>query len=299
MVNYMALDLTKQTDVLPAISGCATVVAERTKEKYVAGMWRGTLASDLLWYNTTGSHLRVKERSEKWTAPTWSWASIQPGQTLQYIGKASSASLFNFLEGGAIIDVSCQLAGLGLNDLGAIKSGYLKLHVSLFPCFIRRFWKPRKDEIIRAKESNDFENFTSRIERRRFDIHHVRTDNKNECRTQDGLLDVQGAVLEFFPDAHLQSEGLEFCPIESCKHMNDEENCCALAPIFLFRVLQKRVKDKCTDSFIMLGEVDAARREYRRIGLVALSQHTVVERDNWFRTVWDVFSTEGQDIIIL
>jgi hypothetical protein len=74
--EYTMLNLSKQNDAFPALSGIAKVFAEKIKDEYVAGMWKRTLVSNLLWYFSEDiNEEKVHGDSEPWTAPSWSWAS--------------------------------------------------------------------------------------------------------------------------------------------------------------------------------------------------------------------------------
>jgi hypothetical protein len=75
--EYTQLSLSYSSDALPALSGIAKYFAAKIGDEYVAGMWKGTLVSNLLWYFmeepddvTTSDHVTTP-----WTAPSWSWAS--------------------------------------------------------------------------------------------------------------------------------------------------------------------------------------------------------------------------------
>ncbi|KAK1754757.1 heterokaryon incompatibility protein-domain-containing protein [Echria macrotheca] len=104
---YSELALSKDGDIFPAISGLAKAFQRARKSDYVAGMWRESLLSSLLWfqaggnpwidfcelceaaegtideeYNTSrkncGPFFRDWKRSKPllWRAPSWSWASV-------------------------------------------------------------------------------------------------------------------------------------------------------------------------------------------------------------------------------
>ena len=70
--NYSARTLTFQTDRLPAISAVASIIADATGDRYLAGLWRNDLLAGLAWvaarYPETATH-------QEYIAPTWSWAS--------------------------------------------------------------------------------------------------------------------------------------------------------------------------------------------------------------------------------
>jgi hypothetical protein len=81
--EYSVLELSKSSDKLRAILGLANEMARsRPAERYIAGLWSGSLAMDLLWtaslnVNYLDSHWpRKSYRTEDWRAPSWSWASL-------------------------------------------------------------------------------------------------------------------------------------------------------------------------------------------------------------------------------
>jgi hypothetical protein len=50
VTDYTALSLTEARDIFPALSGIAKVYAAQTGDEYIAGLWKSTLVSNLLWY---------------------------------------------------------------------------------------------------------------------------------------------------------------------------------------------------------------------------------------------------------
>ncbi|KAF2794151.1 HET-domain-containing protein, partial [Melanomma pulvis-pyrius CBS 109.77] len=73
--TYMQLELSYLSDTLPAIAGCAQVMALHLNHNYVAGLWEETLPTDLLWYVQARKGRTVpKPRAKGSTAPSWSWA---------------------------------------------------------------------------------------------------------------------------------------------------------------------------------------------------------------------------------
>jgi hypothetical protein len=70
ITEYSMLDLTYQTDTLPAIAALAQRMARlRRNDTYLAGMWRSTLLSDIQWKPMYYNYPR-----EESGLPTWSWA---------------------------------------------------------------------------------------------------------------------------------------------------------------------------------------------------------------------------------
>ncbi|KAH9231111.1 hypothetical protein K456DRAFT_1815996, partial [Colletotrichum gloeosporioides 23] len=72
--EFTTLNLTRPNDRLPALAGLAARAAKsRPGDQYMAGVWRKSLAADLLWH-TTGE--RASRRIATDNMPTWSWASV-------------------------------------------------------------------------------------------------------------------------------------------------------------------------------------------------------------------------------
>jgi len=71
--DYSRRNLSRPEDKLPAISAVAAEFAHLCGSEYLAGLWRSTLARDLLW-STPGA---APTRAKTWRAPSWSWASVE------------------------------------------------------------------------------------------------------------------------------------------------------------------------------------------------------------------------------
>jgi hypothetical protein len=72
---YGKCDMTKESDVFPAISGIAKAIANATGSRYVAGLWQQDLHRGLLW--TAPSSTNSKSDLRNYRAPSWSWASLR------------------------------------------------------------------------------------------------------------------------------------------------------------------------------------------------------------------------------
>jgi len=74
IVRYSALQLTYESDRLPALSGLAKQFAESLhgKVRYLAGLWENDLWRGLGW----ASHANTR-RSKSLTLPSWSWISMK------------------------------------------------------------------------------------------------------------------------------------------------------------------------------------------------------------------------------
>ncbi|KAF2824998.1 HET-domain-containing protein [Ophiobolus disseminans] len=73
--DYAACSLTYQRDAFPALSGIAKVFAASLQDEYVAGLWKSTLVSQLLWYFRSINGETVT-KVNTWRAPSWSWVSV-------------------------------------------------------------------------------------------------------------------------------------------------------------------------------------------------------------------------------
>lgn len=70
---YTSFQLTKDADILIALSGIAQDVSERLNDDMVAGMWRRRLVEDICWCIKINPN--KPWRPMVWRAPSWSWAS--------------------------------------------------------------------------------------------------------------------------------------------------------------------------------------------------------------------------------
>ncbi|KAK8128959.1 heterokaryon incompatibility protein-domain-containing protein [Apiospora sp. TS-2023a] len=73
--TYTVLNITKDFDRLPALSGIASSLI--AADEYMAGIRRGRALQDLLWATTTTSP--PPRRPDVYVAPSWSWASVSAG----------------------------------------------------------------------------------------------------------------------------------------------------------------------------------------------------------------------------
>lgn len=69
--------LSRQTDRLPAIAALASCIGRTRADQYLAGLWRSKLIEQLAW--RPGLKPAISERSDKYVAPSWSWAACPFG----------------------------------------------------------------------------------------------------------------------------------------------------------------------------------------------------------------------------
>ncbi len=123
---FSTLDLTHESDRLPALSGIASRFAGPVLSDYLAGLWREDLARSLLWF--IGPHWKSSSR-RPWPlrAPTWSWASV-------LLNKQVDAVLTPFITLGPvqlfcqdvnfrILDAQCSSSIV--NPFGEVRGGTL------------------------------------------------------------------------------------------------------------------------------------------------------------------------------
>ena len=115
--QYTTLQLTKHTDRLPALSGLAAVVKEKTKDVYLAGIWKSDLAQGLLWRPIQDG---LAHPPEQQIAPSWSWANIGPIETGWFDLQHSLVTL---------VKHDVRLATT--DEMGSVSSGKLRLRCPL------------------------------------------------------------------------------------------------------------------------------------------------------------------------
>lgn len=75
--EYVELDLTYESDRLPALSGLAKhIQKEYGRGKYLAGLWDDSLLEDLMWW-VREEDVQNARRPKEWRAPSWSWAAVE------------------------------------------------------------------------------------------------------------------------------------------------------------------------------------------------------------------------------
>ncbi|KAL9609931.1 MAG: hypothetical protein Q9167_005327 [Letrouitia subvulpina] len=116
LVNeYSKKELTKETDILPALSGLASLFHTATGgDQYLAGIWRRDLPAALQWLTETPAW-----RSKTYHAPTWSWAACRKSCPATYRMLTPGQSKVKVLDVGVTVD--------GENPFGRVSDGFLKL----------------------------------------------------------------------------------------------------------------------------------------------------------------------------
>jgi hypothetical protein len=101
VAEYSQLKFTKKSDRLPALSGVAQEIAiRRPDEKYLAGLWSGSLKKDLMWYTFRG--MVSANTHQPWLPPTWTWAAV-PDPVFFQLGCNDENSRFLFVATSASV----------------------------------------------------------------------------------------------------------------------------------------------------------------------------------------------------
>uniref|UniRef100_A0A098DGY3 Heterokaryon incompatibility domain-containing protein n=1 Tax=Gibberella zeae (strain ATCC MYA-4620 / CBS 123657 / FGSC 9075 / NRRL 31084 / PH-1) TaxID=229533 RepID=A0A098DGY3_GIBZE len=133
LATYGGRKLTKPSDKLPAVSGLASIMAERLNDEYVAGHWRSLLITELPWQ--PGDCKRVPE----YRAPSWSWASVDGGIGIRLKGSGYSPL-------AEVLDVKVNLKGT--NPYGEVTEGRLLIQGPMQRlCLSTEGWDPDRPRL--------------------------------------------------------------------------------------------------------------------------------------------------------
>jgi hypothetical protein len=258
--TYMELKLTVPADILPAIAGCAQLLATSLKLTYIAGLWKELLPTDLLWHVKQKRHVKMVRPSDS-TAPSWSWASIAMEQTITHIGGhgGSTWRTSEILLRDKIIQVHCEPQS-ATNPFGKVKSAYLKLDTVLYSWYLRTICAVAK----RKRPGN--ERYSTR------GIHMKQPKSCFPCTTNIPELVFEGATVELSLDVRLGQEGLQEEMFSHC--INDVPPHCTLAQVYLLPALHKENLPRSLDVLLVLrrvASIDGKPNCYRRIGLMKVT----------------------------
>ncbi|KAL9592021.1 MAG: hypothetical protein Q9179_007137 [Wetmoreana sp. 5 TL-2023] len=123
---YTAGELTVASDKLVAISGLAKNMQISLQDEYLAGLWKGTLASDLLWKVNRGKQANglLSTRAAQYRAPTWSWAALD-GHIMP--GRPNVKRILLSIEAAVTEPL------VSVSPLGQVKCGWIRLRGALLP----------------------------------------------------------------------------------------------------------------------------------------------------------------------
>lgn len=121
--DYSSRYLTDATDKLPALSGLAAALHQRTGDEYIAGLWKRSVLDDLLWmnkaiYSSHGNRV-APSRQPDYTAPSWSWASVHGNINFH---RSPKDSAFYFAR-----CLSYHITRSEIDEFGAVSGGWIQL----------------------------------------------------------------------------------------------------------------------------------------------------------------------------
>lgn len=125
VMEYSARNLTRDEDILVAVSSLANKVKEKAGDEYLAGLWRGNLQYDLLWQSDES-----RSRAETYTAPSWTWASTHNRYRPQHSDARHTSISFNNSNDDTTFLTTVESANVQYandDDRSIAKSGKLRL----------------------------------------------------------------------------------------------------------------------------------------------------------------------------
>lgn len=146
VTDYTQMDLSHAEDLFPAISGVAKTVQDATGWTYVAGMWKETLITDMVWRTEKP---QSATRCKDWRAPTFSWASVANigkardrshisyafmdilGRGLDESNRSSTTHLY-----AEVVETRCK--PIGEDVTGQLESGFIVLRGTLIEATLRK-----------------------------------------------------------------------------------------------------------------------------------------------------------------
>lgn len=149
---YSYRDLSFSKDRLFALSAISTAFHERLDDEFLAGLWRKQLHRDLSWHRQT----RVREgfETDSYTAPSWSWASLNPNVPVVWNMPIKGLPLASTCQ---IIEADCTPVS-DINPFGSVSAGHITLE-GLFLSATATFRPPDpRDEQIRLYSIKEWPN---------------------------------------------------------------------------------------------------------------------------------------------
>ena len=116
--EFSRAHLTRITDQLLALSGIAKAyLGKLPHDTYLAGLWKNDLVRGLYWAKNS-DYEQALERPDVYLAPSWAWASVR--------GPIFHPEIKSFVDGPRV--VHCKVETAGLDPLGQVRGGILKVH---------------------------------------------------------------------------------------------------------------------------------------------------------------------------
>lgn len=134
--TYSSMHLTYSTDILPGLSGLASVYKTLYPDQYLAGLWRSSLVIWLLW-----KRLEPGPKPLEYQAPSWSWASYP-------LGTEILPAYIHGVRELAHISAACCIPTYDTDPTGMVSSGYIRLTAKAAPGKLRLGLRWSRDHYI-------------------------------------------------------------------------------------------------------------------------------------------------------
>jgi hypothetical protein len=140
--EYCQLNLTRESDRLPALAGLASRFEDQSTGRYFAGLWQNDLVRMLLWSLSQSKATCERDFS---IAPSWSWASIveyddpnsRGDNSPNYLLVRGSPTSFKQDADVEILDINCTVPGI--NPYGQVSDGMIRIRGSvIYATLVRR-----------------------------------------------------------------------------------------------------------------------------------------------------------------
>lgn len=161
VTNYSLCQITREKDLLIAMSGIAKAFEGRLNDKYLAGILRSQFHVDLLWHTTSKKHIfsnqlesnlaspyspksrqseilgrdlassyrprRLTSDRCSWRAPSWSWASIKGAVTWEETFRLNHQHLYMM----ELLDY--YIEPIGTDSTGELLDAWMKVNATFLP----------------------------------------------------------------------------------------------------------------------------------------------------------------------
>lgn len=259
--EYTMLELSVESDRLPALSGLAAVVQAKTDDVYLAGLWKGDLPRGLLWYQ-----IRTIVLPKTYRAPSWCWPSVEGSICYDSTHRGDTKQEAPFLV--RVLEAQCSPAGV--DRLGAVRDGFITLSGPLVTM-----------ELKISALCEDQGNWEMEYSLKFLPLNHTELVDIKVCGPGRG-------ALHFYPDVRLTAgngvlvSGAAEPTIQRSHLLPAETSEAVEAPVWL--LFLRRVPESCRpwDSgyFMVLGLSAKVPGAYERIGLLRWGSEKEDE-DHW------------------
>ncbi|KAI1201454.1 heterokaryon incompatibility protein-domain-containing protein [Nemania serpens] len=265
VTNYSMLRLSKSSDKLPAIFGCAQDMGDPDRGRYLAGVWERTLGEDLLW---TPRKYSTVSHPTKWRAPSWTWASIDTPDGVKFLaggvgdaapGATKSLEAFHKQIREARCDPKDADSSFDL-DRGA---AYLQIECKLIKAHIRRL-------CYSCRKAMTLDHWYRIDTDRRFDVEKYQDQNRPPCTFAADKLETRDSIFELLQDYKYTEATFEFSTSD-----DGHPDGCMIAPISLLKVLEiggGKSKGTVTSFFLLLKAIDGKAETYNVDRAAALDE---------------------------